>query len=193
MHSRRTDLPRRCRPGRRPVCERQQPRRLGRVVVVVPNLKAEFSLVRHRVGDSVAVVACCVVAAREVAEDAPGPQTLERHQRGPPRGLPMGDPLQHPPPALPPRPDQPHHPRTAINYADRRRMTTGVHHQRQRGRPSRSVPRLDRGRSLCPTKRLAVRVARSDRTCYLPSDHTFTHAMYEWGAYAGEDGRGARR
>lgn len=61
------------------------------------------------------------------ARDAPGPQAVERGQRGPPRGLPLGDPLQHPPTALPPRPDQPDHLRTAINYAGHRRMKTGVH------------------------------------------------------------------
>ncbi|WP_438948435.1 IS3 family transposase [Streptomyces atratus] len=41
----------------------------------------------------------------------------------------MGNPLQHPPTALPPRPDQPDRLRTTINYAGHRRMTTGVHDQ----------------------------------------------------------------
>jgi len=41
--------------------------------------------------------------------------------------FPMGDPLQHQKKTFQPRPDQPNHLRTTINYTHQRRMTAGVH------------------------------------------------------------------
>ncbi|WTU05615.1 hypothetical protein OHV05_36490 (plasmid) [Kitasatospora sp. NBC_00070] len=53
-------------------------------------------------------------------------ETLARSTRRPPVRLPLGHPLQHQETALRPRPTEPDHLRTTINYADHRRMTTGV-------------------------------------------------------------------
>lgn len=70
-------LPRRCGcpgrwPSRAPTARDAHLRTPGAplpsVAVVVPNLKAAFSLVRRRAGDSVGVVACRVVTPREVAD-----------------------------------------------------------------------------------------------------------------------------
>ncbi|CAM5489373.1 Putative transposase InsK for insertion sequence element IS150 [Streptomyces hirsutus] len=70
--------------------------------------------------------------------DAAGEEAVDRGARGPARGLPLGDPLQHPKKAFPPRSDQPNRLRATINYAGHCRMTTGVHDQGSR--PSTNAP-----------------------------------------------------
>ncbi|GDY52043.1 hypothetical protein SVIO_026660 [Streptomyces violaceusniger] len=67
--------------------------------------------------DGWAIVDTCRVLQRDVqTRDASGPQDLVQRTQGPPRRVPLAQPLQHPTPSLPPRTTQSHRLRDSTRH-----------------------------------------------------------------------------